>query len=157
MQICPVHHGSKRWIPHTQFATPGCVRTLKSVNFIQALGGNSLWRKRCSASLNCQQYYRVSYVYITSILTIQTCNIYIIYNVYTQQKIGIYLTYTINIPFRFSVYTVQNSLIYMVYAWYVSCIYKKITWDIYNTNHIYKAKYSSQSIIKVFHYACSIS
>jgi len=28
----------------------------KSVNFIQALGGNSLWRKRCSASLTCQEY-----------------------------------------------------------------------------------------------------
>ena len=30
------------------------------------------------------------------------------------------------IPFKFSGYTVQNSLIYMVYAWYMSCIYKKL-------------------------------
>jgi len=29
----------------------------KSVNFIQALGGNSLWRKQCSASLTCQEYF----------------------------------------------------------------------------------------------------
>jgi hypothetical protein len=29
----------------------------KSVNFIQALGGNSLWRKRRSASLTCQEYF----------------------------------------------------------------------------------------------------
>ncbi len=29
----------------------------KSVNFIQALGGNSLWRKRCSVSLTCQEYF----------------------------------------------------------------------------------------------------
>ena len=29
----------------------------KSVNFIQALGKNSLWRKRCSASLTCQEYF----------------------------------------------------------------------------------------------------
>ncbi len=99
-------------------------------NFIQALGGNSLLRKRSSASLTCQQYYRVSYVYITSIITMYTCNIYIIYNVYTQKRIGIYLTYTMDIPFKFSGYTVQNSLIYMVYAWYMLCIYKKNTWDI---------------------------
>ncbi len=113
------------------------VRTLKSVNFIQALGGNSLWRRRSPASLTCQQYYRVSYVYITSILTIYTCNIYIIYNVYTQKKIGIYLTYTMYIPFKISGYTVQNSLIYMVYAWYMSCIYKKNTWDILGIYNVY--------------------
>jgi hypothetical protein len=29
----------------------------KSVNFIQALGGNSLWRKRRSASWTCQEYF----------------------------------------------------------------------------------------------------
>ncbi len=51
-------------------------------NFIQAFAGNSLWRKRCSASLNCQQYFLVSYGYVTSIRTKYTCNIHSIYTVY---------------------------------------------------------------------------
>ncbi len=85
-QICPVHHGSKRGInltmagmmcssysPKNHWCSSSFgqdVRTLKSVDFIQALGGNSLWSKRSSSSLICQQYYSVSCVYITSILTI---------------------------------------------------------------------------------------
>ncbi len=56
---------------------------------------------------------------------------------YTKNLLGIYLTYTMYITFKFSGYSVQDSLIYMVYAWYMSCIYKKFTWDILDIYNVY--------------------
>ncbi len=119
-------------------------------NFIQAfqVAGNCLWRKRCSASLTCQQYFLVSYGYVNSIYTKHACNIHSIYNVYpievfciyslklfdihaitwymhsicnayTHNILEIYLAYTMYIQLKFSVYTVSFFLIYMVYAWYM--------------------------------------
>ena len=75
------------------------VRTLKSVNFIQALEGNSLWRKRCSASLTCQEYFSVCHAY-------------------TKHLLWIYLKYTMYITFKFSAYAVHN----FWYTWYIHSI-----------------------------------
>ncbi len=59
-----------------------------------------------------------------------------------QKLLGIYLAYTMYILFKFSGYTVQNSLTYMVYAWYMSCIYKKNSWDILGIYNVYPIQIS---------------
>ena len=56
---------------------------------------------------------------------------------YIHNIIGIYLTYTMYIPFKFSGYTVQNSL----YTWYMHGIChaytKQNTWDILGIYNVY--------------------
>ncbi len=83
-------------------------------NFIQAFAGISLWRKRCSAFLTCQQYFLV-HMGIFKILE------------YTRNIHVIFITYTMYIQLKFSVYTVEIYLICMVYAWYMQCLYTQYT------------------------------
>jgi hypothetical protein len=92
-------------------------------NFIQAFAGNSLWRKRCSASLTCQQYFLVSYGYVTSIYTKYTCNIHSIYSVYPSEIFRIY---------RLNLFDIHAITWYMhgICNAYIHTIYLRYTWHI---------------------------
>ncbi len=138
------------------------VRTLKSVNFIQAfkLGGNSLWRKRSSASFTCQEYAMlILNIYLEDnwhILCISHLNflhmqfifyiyIYGIYTVYVMHILNIYLDYTRHILYISHLNYLHMQfiffLIYMVYTHcitqYMSCIYWTFTWDIPDIYYVY--------------------
>ncbi len=65
---------------------------------------------------------------------------------YIHKIIGIYLTYTMYIPFKFFGYTVQNSLKSMVYAWYMSCMYKKNTWIYFAYTMYISFKFSGYTV-----------
>jgi hypothetical protein len=89
--------------------------------------GNSLWRKQYSASLTCQQYFLVSYRYITSTYTKYTCNIHSIYNVYPIEIFCIFRLKIFDIYGICMVYYTHNILeIYLAYTMYIIeifCIY----------------------------------
>ena len=105
-------------------ATVPMGRSVQWKNFIQAFAGTSLWRKRCSASLTCQQYFLVSYGYIqvTSIYMKYTCNIHNIYNVYPLE---IFCIYSLNL-FDMHGICMKNAMfihtIYLLYTWHIQCI-----------------------------------
>ncbi len=61
-------------------STYGTQRTMEE--FHPSVCRKQLWCKRCSASLTCQQYFFVSYGYITSTYTKYTCNIHNIHTMY---------------------------------------------------------------------------
>ena len=89
-----------------------------------------LWRKRCSASLTCQQYFLVSYGYVTP----QSQSL-----VYTRYIYVIFIAYTMYIQLKFSSYTVYIYLMYMplhgismvyVTVMLIHTVYLRYTWHI---------------------------
>ncbi len=98
------------------------VRTLKSVNFIQVFAGNSLWCKRCSTSLTCQQYFHVSYGYIISKNTKYTCDIQCICNVYV---IEIFCIYNLNL---FDIHGI--CMVYVMHITSIFFLYDKLTYPV---------------------------
>ena len=104
-------------------ATVPMGRSVQWKNFIQAFAGTSLWRKRCSASLTCQQYFFVSYGYITSTYTKYTYSIHSIYNVCPIEIFCIYSLKSFDIHGICMVYVMLIHTIYLRYTWHIQGIY----------------------------------
>ena len=95
-------------------------------NFIQAFAGTSLWRKRCSASLTCQQYFLVSYGYITSIYMKYRCNVDSIYNVHPVEIFCLYSFNLFDMHRICMVYAMLIHTIYLLYTWHIQYISNRI-------------------------------